>query len=55
MQPLDIQQKVTVSYLKLRRDFAILTDEIRRHWSGTTTRQYKKFKGLKKKIFGTIC
>lgn len=31
-----------------KRDFAILTDEITRAWSGKTTRQYKEFKGLKK-------
>jgi hypothetical protein len=31
-----------------QRDFAILTDEITRTWSGKTTRQYKQFKGLKK-------
>lgn len=30
------------------REFAILTDEISRSWSGMTTRQYKKLKGLKK-------
>ncbi len=30
------------------REFAILTDEISRAWSGMTTRQYKKVKGLKK-------
>ncbi len=30
------------------REFAILTDEISKAWSGMTTRQYKKFKGLKK-------
>ena len=29
-------------------EFAILTDEITRSWSGMTTRQYKKLKGLKK-------
>ena len=29
-------------------EFAILTDEITRAWSGMTTRQYKKLKGLKK-------
>ncbi|MEE0744177.1 MAG: hypothetical protein U0M38_07515, partial [Blautia faecis] len=29
-------------------DFAILTDEISRAWSGMTTRQYKRLKGLKK-------
>ncbi len=30
------------------RDFAILTDEITKAWSGMTTRQYKNLKGLKK-------
>ena len=30
------------------REYAILTDEITRAWSGMTTRQYKNFKGLKK-------
>jgi predicted transcriptional regulator len=29
-------------------EYAILTDEITRAWSGLTTRQYKNFKGLKK-------
>ena len=30
------------------REYAILTDEISKAWSGLTTRQYKDFKGLKK-------
>ena len=30
------------------KEFAILTDEISRAWSGMTTRQYKRLKGLKK-------
>lgn len=30
------------------REYAILTDEISRAWSGMTTRQYKNLKGLKK-------
>ena len=30
------------------QDFAILTDEITRAWSGMSTRQYKNLKGLKK-------
>ena len=29
-------------------EYAILTDEITRAWSGMSTRQYKQFKGLKK-------
>ena len=31
-----------------KRDFAILTDEITKTWSGKTTRQYKQYKGLTK-------
>ena len=30
------------------KEYAILTDEITRAWSGMTTRQYKRLKGLKK-------
>ena len=30
------------------KEYAILTDEITRAWSGMSTRQYKDFKGLKK-------
>lgn len=30
------------------REFAVLTDEISKAWSGMTTRQYKNLKGLKK-------
>ncbi len=30
------------------KEYAILTDELTRAWSGMTTRQYKNFKGLKK-------
>lgn len=36
-------------------EYAILTDEISRAWSGMTTRQYKRLKGLKKRISGIIC
>jgi hypothetical protein len=31
-----------------QQDFAILTDEITKAWSGKTTRQYKQYKSLKK-------
>lgn len=34
--------------LEKGKGFAILTDEISRAWSGMTTRQYKRLKGLKK-------
>lgn len=37
------------TYLKKGVEYAILTDEITRAWSGMTTRQYKKLKGLKKR------
>ena len=30
------------------KEYAILTDEITKAWSGMTTRKYKKFKGLTK-------
>ena len=31
-----------------RKDYAVLTDELTRAWSGMSTRQYKNLKGLKK-------
>lgn len=34
--------------VKKGQEYAILTDEITRAWSGKTTRQYKQLKGLKK-------
>lgn len=34
--------------IKSGNEFAILTDEISRAWSGMTTREYKDLKGLKK-------
>ena len=34
--------------MKKGREFAILTDEISKAWSGMTTREYKNYKGLKK-------
>ena len=34
--------------MKEEHDYAILTDIISRAWSGMTTREYKKFKGLRK-------
>lgn len=35
--------------VKKGQEYAILTDEITRAWSGKTTREYKQLKGLKKK------
>lgn len=34
--------------VKKGKEYAVLTDEISRAWSGMSTRQYKKLKGLKK-------
>ncbi|MBQ9698404.1 MAG: phage antirepressor protein, partial [Acidaminococcaceae bacterium] len=34
--------------VKQSREFAILTDELTKAWSGMSTRQYKNLKGLKK-------
>ena len=34
--------------IKAGSEYAILTDEITKTWSGMTTRQYKNLKGLKK-------
>lgn len=34
--------------VKKGKEYAILTDEISRAWSGMSTKQYKQFKGLKK-------
>ena len=34
--------------IKKGKEYAILTDELTRAWSGMTTRQYKNLKGLKK-------
>ena len=34
--------------VELGREYAILTDEITKAWTGMTTRQYKRLKGLKK-------
>ena len=35
--------------IKQGKEYAILTDELTRAWSGMTTRQYKNLKGLRKK------
>jgi len=35
-------------------EYAILTDEITRAWADKSVKDYKKFKGLKKRICGII-
>jgi len=52
LKTIEVRKELTDEWEKRgvndKRDFAILTDEITRAWSGKTTRQYKEFKGLKK-------
>ena len=44
----DLTEEWSARGVKRGMEYAILTDEITRAWSGMTTRQYKNFKGLKK-------
>jgi len=50
LKTIEVRKELTDEWEKFgvtdKRDFAILTDEITQAWSGKTTRQYKKFKGL---------
>ena len=52
LQAIQVRKELTDEWsdrgVEKGRDFAILTDEITRAWSGMTTRQYKNLKGLKK-------
>jgi len=52
LQAIQVRKELTDEWqdrgVKQGMEYAILTDEISRAWSGMTTRQYKKFKGLKK-------
>lgn len=52
LKTIEVRKELTDEWEKRgiieKRDFAILTDEITRAWSGKTTRQYKEFKGIKK-------
>ncbi|MDR0318674.1 MAG: hypothetical protein LBI09_01415 [Nitrososphaerota archaeon] len=49
---LQVRNELTTEWdergVKEGKEYAILTDEISKAWSGMTTRQYKDFKGLKK-------
>ena len=58
LQAIQVRKELTDEWtdrgVKKGREFAILTDEITRAWSGLSTRQYKDFKGLRKKIFAII-
>ena len=52
LQAIQVRKELTDSWqdhgVKEGKDFAILTNEIAKAWSGMTTRQYKDYKGLKK-------
>lgn len=52
LQAIQVRKELTDEWqdrgMKKGVEYAILTDEITRAWSGMTTRQYKKLKGLKK-------
>ena len=52
LQAIQVRKELTDEWqdrgVKRGVEYAILTDEITRAWSGMTTRQYKKLKGLKK-------
>ena len=52
LQAIQVRKELTDEWqnrgVSQAREFAILTDEISRAWSGMSTRQYKNLKGLKK-------
>ena len=52
LQSIQVRKELTDEWVdrgvKPGKEFAILTDEITRAWSGMSTRQYKSYKGLKK-------
>lgn len=52
LQAIQVRKELTDEWedrgVKQGQEYAILTDEISRAWSGMTTRQYKTLKGLKK-------
>ena len=52
LQAIQVRKELTDEWenrgVKKGKEFAILTDEISKAWSGMTTREYKNLKGLKK-------
>ena len=53
LQAIQVRKELTDAWqdhgVKVGREYAILTNEITKAWSGMTTRQYKDYKGLKKR------
>jgi len=50
----DLTDEWDLRGVKKGQEYAILTDEITKAWSGFSVKQRKKHKGWKKKIFGII-
>ena len=52
LQSIQVRKELTDAWqnhgVKAGKEYAILTDEVSKSWSGMTTRAYKDFKGLKK-------
>lgn len=52
LQAIQVRKELTDAWhdhgVKIGREYAILTNEISKAWSGMTTREYKSLKGLKK-------
>lgn len=52
LQAIQVRKELTDAWqdhgVKEGREYAVLTNEITKAWSGMTTRQYKNYKGLKK-------
>jgi hypothetical protein len=52
LKSIEVRKELTDEWesrgVKQGQEFAILTDEITKAWSGMNTKQYKQFKGLKK-------
>lgn len=52
MQAIQVRKELVDEWqdrgVKPGKEYAILTDEVTRAWSGMSTREYKNFKGLKK-------
>ena len=52
LKSIEVRKELTDEWenrgVQKRQEFAILTDEITKAWSGLSTRQYKQVKGLKK-------
>ena len=52
LQAIQVRKELTDEWdargVQMGKEYAILTDEITKAWSGMNTRQYKNFKGLKK-------